>query len=132
MPNLEWNKECQAAFDHLKEYLTTSPLLSYPDTSKPCILYTDASYDCIGACLCQAHEEGEKPIYYLSYKLTACQSKWPMVKKEAYAIFYALQNLDQYLHESEFVIRTDHKPLKYIMESPIQNNLLQEKIIYLI
>ena len=47
----EWNKECQAAFDHLKECLTTSPLLSYPDTSKPYILYTDASDDCIGACL---------------------------------------------------------------------------------
>ena len=61
----EWNKECQAAFDHLKECLTTSPLLSYPDTSKSHILYTDASGDYIGACLCQAHEEGEKPISYL-------------------------------------------------------------------
>ena len=44
----EWNKECQAAFDHLRECLTTSPLLSYPDTSKPYILYTDAGDDCIG------------------------------------------------------------------------------------
>ena len=26
---------------------------------------------------------------------------------------------------SEFVIRTDHKPLKYIMESPIQNKKIQ-------
>ena len=63
----EWNKECQAAFDHLKECLTTNPLLSYPDTSEPYILYTDASGDCIGACLCQAHEDCEKPIYYLSH-----------------------------------------------------------------
>ena len=113
----KWNKESQAAFGHLKECLTTSPLLSYPDTSKPYILYTDAGDDCIGACLCQAHEEGEKPIYYLSHKLTACQSKWPTIEKEAYAIFYALQKLDQYLHESEFVIITDHKPkleLKFI------------------
>ena len=121
----EWNKECQAAFDHLKECLTTSPLLSYPDTSKPYILYTDVSDDCIGACLCQPHEEGEKPIYYLSHKLTACQSKWPTIEKEAYAIFYALQKLDQYLHESEFVIRTGHKSLNYIMESPIQNKKIQ-------
>ena len=29
------------------------------------------------------------------------------------------------MHESEFVIRTDHKPLKYIMESPIQNKKIQ-------
>ena len=31
----EWNKECQAAFDFLKESLTTVPVLAYPDTSKP-------------------------------------------------------------------------------------------------
>ena len=49
--------------------------------------------------VCQTHEEGEKPIYYLSHKLTACQSKWPTIEKEAYAILYALQQLDQYLHE---------------------------------
>ena len=32
---------------------------------------------------------------------------------------------DQYLHDSEFVIRTDHKPLKYIMDSPVQNKKTQ-------
>ena len=71
----ERTKECQIVFDFLKESLTTVPLLAYPDTSKPYILYTDASDDCIGACLCQHHEEGEKPICYLSHKLRASQTK---------------------------------------------------------
>ena len=71
----EWTNKCQIAFDLLKESLTTVLLLAYPDTSKPYILYTDASDDCTGACLCQHHEEGEKPIYYLSHKLTASQTK---------------------------------------------------------
>ena len=44
------------------------------------------------------------------------------LKKEAFAIFYAVQKLDQYLHGSEFVTRRDHKPLKCIMDSPVQNN----------
>ena len=30
----EWTKECQIAFDFLKESLMTVPLLAYPDTSK--------------------------------------------------------------------------------------------------
>ena len=117
----EWTEECQTFFDFLKESLTTVPLLAYPDTSKQYILYTDASHDCIGACLCQHHEEGEKPIYYLSHKLMASQTKWPTNEKEAFAIFYALEKLDQYLHDADFIIRTDHKPLKCILDSPIQN-----------
>ena len=41
-------------------------------------------------------KKGEKPIYYLSYKLTTSQTKWLMIEKEAFAIFYALEKLDQY------------------------------------
>ena len=116
----EWTKECQIAFDFLKESLTTVPILAYPDTCKPYILYTDASDDCIGAFLCQHHDEGEKHIYYLSHKLTASQTKWLTIE-EAFAIFYALEKLDQYLHDADFVIGTDHKPLKCILDSPKQN-----------
>ena len=121
----EWTEEWQIAFDFLKENLTTVPLLAYPDTSKPCILYTDASDDCIGACLCQYHEEGEKPIYYLSHKLTASQPKWLTIEKEAFAIFYPLEKLYQYMHDADFIIRTDHKPLNGILDSPIQNKKIQ-------
>ena len=68
--------------------------------------------DCMGACLCQHHEEGEKPIYDLSHKLTTSEIKWPTVGKEAFTIFYALEKLNQYLHDVDFIIRKDHKPLK--------------------
>lgn len=30
-----------------------------------------------------------------------------------------------YLHNSRFVIRTDHKPLKYLLESPMRNKKVQ-------
>ena len=49
-------KECQAAFDFLKVGLTTVPVLAYPDTRKPHILYTYSSDDCIGACLCKEQD----------------------------------------------------------------------------
>ena len=130
----DWNKCCQTAFDLLKELLTTAPVLTYPDPNKPYILYTDASDECIGACLTQICDNAgeklstipcEKPIYYLSHKLTKSQVNWPVIEKEAFAIFYALQKLDQYLHDSEFVIRTDHKPLKNLMNSTIENKKIQ-------
>ena len=108
MQNLNGLKSAKLPLIFCKESLTTVPVLAYPDTSKPYILYTDASVDCIGARLCQHHGEGEKPIYYLSHKLTSSQTKWPTIEKEAFAIFYALEKLDQYLHDADFIIRTDH------------------------
>ena len=44
----EWTKEFQAAFELLKELLTTAPVLAYPDISELYLPYTDG---CIGACL---------------------------------------------------------------------------------
>jgi len=124
-----WSEECQKAFDLIKERLTVAPLLAYPDTTKPYVLYTDASDSCIGACLAQVVEEDgrqeEKPIYFLSHRLSDTQRRWPTIEKEAYAIHFALQKLDHYLHNAEFVIRTDHKPLKYLLGSPMKNKKIQ-------
>ncbi|CAG2227372.1 unnamed protein product [Mytilus edulis] len=94
--------ECETAFKYLKDSLTVVPLLAYPDPNKPYVLYTDASDTCIGACLTQAVEgedfkingvKTEKPIYFLSHKLSPTQVKWSTVEKEAYAIHYALQKV---------------------------------------
>ena len=122
----KWTSECQTAFDFLKESLTVVPLLAYPDTNKPYVLYTDASNNCIGACLTQKTDnEEEKPIYFLSQKLSPTQMRWSTIEKEGYAIYYALQKLDHYLHNARFTIKTDHKPLKYILDSPMQNKKIQ-------
>ena len=48
-----------------------------------------------------------------------------MVEKEAFEIHFAFQKLDYYLQNSQFVIRTDHKPLKYLLECPMQNKKIQ-------
>ena len=125
-----WTEECQKAFDFLKKSLTVVPLLAYPDIEKPYMLYTDASDTCIGAVLTQkavdeSGQEVEKPLHFLSHRLSPTQSRWSTIEKEAYAIHFALQKLDHYLHNARFTVRTDHKPLKYLLESPMQNRKIQ-------
>jgi hypothetical protein len=36
-----------------------------------------------------------------------------------------LQKLNNYLYNAEFKIKTDHKPLKYILDAPMQNKKIQ-------
>ena len=123
--NFKWSDVHQKAFQYLKDSLTCVPLLSYPDSNVPYVLYTDASDTCIGACLTQVCDGEEKTIYYLSHKLSRTQCRWSVVEKEAFAIHFSLQKLDYYLHNASFVIRTDHKPLKYLLESQMQNKKIQ-------
>ena len=78
-----------------------------------------------GACLTQQGDGDEKPIYYLSHKLSKSQCKWSVVEKETFGSHFALQKLDYYLHNAQFVIKTDHKHLKYLLESPMQNKKIQ-------
>lgn len=86
----KWTYESQKAFDHLKQNLTYMPLLGYPDTGKPYVLYTDVSDKVIGARLVQEVEnsdqigpgvKNDKPIYLLE-----TQQRWSTVEKEAFAI----------------------------------------------
>ena len=41
--SIQWDLECQEAFDKLKELCTTTPILAYADFVKPFKLHTDAS-----------------------------------------------------------------------------------------
>ena len=132
----KWTPECQAAFDFLKESLTGIPLLEYPYINLPDKLYTDASANCIGVVLSQEQEDidadgnrtgemVEKPMYFLSHKLTTIQYRYSTIDRECYAIYYALQKLHTYLHNAQFEIFCDHQPLKHLLGSPIMNKRVQ-------
>ena len=103
--------------------------MANPDLNKPYVLNTDASDECIGACLAQLTtspipgetQEVEKPIYLLSHKLSRTQCRYSTIEKEAFAINSSLQKLNHYLYNAEFKIKTDHKPLKYMLDAPMQN-----------
>ena len=48
---VEWNEECQKAFDKIKEYLTTLPLLKLPRQGKHLILYLALKENAMGVML---------------------------------------------------------------------------------
>ncbi|XP_070050502.1 uncharacterized protein [Nicotiana tomentosiformis] len=67
-----WTEDCQKAFDRIKEYFSTQPVLVPPETGRPLLLYLyvlDGAFDCV---LGQHDETGrkEQAINYLSKKFT--------------------------------------------------------------
>ncbi|WVY91245.1 hypothetical protein V8G54_036759 [Vigna mungo] len=104
-----------AAFEQLKLAITQAPVLAMPDFSKPFVLETDASGVGIGAVLSQEHH----PIVFFSKKLSAAMQKQSTYTREFYAITEAIAKFRHYLLGHKFVIRTDQKGLKSLMEQAI-------------
>jgi hypothetical protein len=56
----EWTVECQASFEELRKYLTSTPVLVLPDLTKKFDIYYDASCRGLGCVLMQ---EGQVVCY---------------------------------------------------------------------
>ncbi|GFU03446.1 retrovirus-related Pol polyprotein from transposon 297 [Trichonephila clavipes] len=69
------DKECEDSFLQLKEALTSSPILIYPQPDKPFILDTDASNESVGAVLSQEIDGQERVVAYWSKCLSKPEKK---------------------------------------------------------
>ena len=69
----EWMETHCCTFMKLKDTIIQAPILRYPDTTKPYIMYTDASNNACAAQLSQMHGEAEFPVAFLSHMLTDTQ-----------------------------------------------------------
>ena len=65
----QWNEDCAAAFQMLKDLLTSAPILGYADYSRPFILEVDASFSGLGAVLSQEINGQKRVISYASRSL---------------------------------------------------------------
>ena len=118
-----WDQDQRDAFEQLKTVLITEPLfLTYPDNDLPLTLAIDASDNCIGGVLFQEDAAGQrKNIYFHSQMLPKPQRKWPTIEKEALAIYYCVLRMKLYLLGREFIVYTDHCPLRDMHLKPSNN-----------
>ncbi|CAN6551763.1 unnamed protein product [Malus baccata var. baccata] len=110
----DFNEECEKAFNHLKEMLTSAPIIVPPDWSLPFELMCDASDYALGAILGQRKEKRPHVIYYASRTLNDAQLNYSTTEKELLAVVFALDKFRSYLLDTKVIIYTDHAALKYL------------------
>ena len=118
----KWDSQHQESFDRLKDALTSSPILAYPNYDKPFILETDASLKGLGAVLMQEDDDGNyRVISYASRTLKPYERsmrKYSSAKLELLAIKWAIcDKFRDYLIGSCFTMLTDNNPLTYVRTS---------------
>ncbi|GFY18854.1 retrovirus-related Pol polyprotein from transposon 412 [Trichonephila clavipes] len=111
----QWTKECEDSFLQLKEALTSSPILIYPQPDKPFILDTDASNESVGAVLSQEIDGQERVVAYWSKCLSKPERNYCVTRKELLAIVKAIEHFHHYLYGQKFLLRTDHASLTWLM-----------------
>lgn len=112
---LRWTRACDAAFQNLKQELTSDRVLAHYSPSLPVSLCCDASPVAIGAVLQHTYPDGsERPILYIHKKLDSTQVNYSQLDKEALSLKWAVEKLHHYLIGREFTLYTDHRPLVHI------------------
>ena len=109
-----------SAFQTCKDLLINSPILSYPDFTKPFKLTTDASNVAIGSVLSQ----NNKPIAFYSRTLNSAERNYSTIEKELLAILDSTKHFRPYLYGRHFTIETDHNPLVWLYKIKEPNSRL--------
>ena len=117
----EWKETHRCTFMKLKDAIIQAPILRYPDTTKPYIMYTDASDNACRAQLSQMHEEVEFPVAFLSHTFTDTQQRWSTPEQEAYSIYFTIKKWNYYLQGADIIVRNDHKPLARFLNGKNKN-----------
>ncbi|XP_077228576.1 uncharacterized protein LOC143861550 [Tasmannia lanceolata] len=78
-----WTEECQTAFEELKRYLSSPPLLTKPEPGEELFLYLSISSTALPAVLVREEHRQQKPIYYVSKFVDSEAVQLPVAEEAA-------------------------------------------------
>lgn len=81
---IEWTNECQQAFEDLRTYLTTTPLLNPSKLGEELYLYLAVSLHVVSLALAREEGKGQKPVYYTSKVFRGTEGQYPPKKNLAF------------------------------------------------
>ena len=118
---VKWTTEHGAAMNKLIGYITSPPILAYPDYNAPFVVHTDASQHGLGAVLYQKQEGTLRVIAYASRTLTPAERNYHLHagKLEFLALKWSItEQFRDYLYYSpHFIVYTDNNPLTYVLST---------------
>ena len=115
--SFEWTTECQQAFENLKAYLSSPPLLNPSKLGEELLLYLAISLVTVSAALIKEESKVQKLVYFTSQALRGAEERYPPMEKLAFALVTAARKLKSYFQAHSMIVLTN-KPLWKVMSSP--------------
>ncbi|XP_020687591.1 uncharacterized protein LOC110103278 [Dendrobium catenatum] len=79
----QWTDKCQEAYEQLRAYLASPPLLSKPIPWEILYMYMVVSSQAISSVLVQVEDTIQHPVYYISKILSETETRYPLADKIA-------------------------------------------------
>ena len=108
----QWSSKAQQAFTTLISALSIELVLHLPNFKQPFVVDCDASGSGCGAVL----HQGGGPLAFFSKPFAARHTKLAVYERELIGLVLAVRHLRSYLWGRQFIIRTDHYALKYMLD----------------
>ena len=118
----EWGDAPSAAFNKLKNLVTSPPCLLILDLNLPFTIHCDASGFALGAVLKQDQGRGLQPIAFLSRKFQPPERNLAPYDRELLALVQALLTWKHLILGSKLTVHTDQHALKYLLTSPTKTS----------
>jgi hypothetical protein len=113
----QWTLDCEKSFQHLKQLLTSAPILRIADPNENFIVCIYACKEGLGGVLSQ----NGFVICYESRKLKEHERHYSTHDLELASIVHALRKWRHCLMGKRFELRTDHNGLKHLFDQPTLN-----------
>ena len=126
----EWTEECEKAFQQLKHYLGTPPVLAKPVEGEPLFLYIAVSLTAVSGVLIREERSEQKPIFYISKTLLDAETRYPTKEKLALAVVMSARKLRPYFQSHTVVVLASFA-LRMILHCPSQSGRLTKWAIEL-
>ncbi|KAL2253138.1 UNVERIFIED_CONTAM: Pro-Pol polyprotein [Sesamum indicum] len=121
--NFEWTEECEQAFQDLKTYLRSPPLLTNLKRSEALYLYLAISENVVSSALIREEEGVQNPIYYVSKMLQGAEKRYTQIEKLALTLVVTARKLRSYFQGHRIIVLTNH-PLRSVLARPYASGRL--------
>ena len=111
-----WTDRQQLAFEALKAYLISAPILDFPTEKGRFVLDTDASLFAVGGVLNQLQDDREVVIAYASHSLRLSQRWYCTTHREMLVAVVMCTHFRSYLRGAQFTLRMDHSSLRWLQK----------------
>ncbi|CAL8168591.1 unnamed protein product [Prunus armeniaca] len=113
----KWDEECEVAFQSLKTYLTSPPLLSKPILGEGLFIYLAVSNSVVNSALIREELRPQHPIFYTSKALVDAETRFLKMEKIIFWLVVFTRKLRPYYQAHQIIVMTKF-PFRLILHSP--------------